>query len=90
MYLRQVLVVAVTATVVTYCMWAFENASQVHETIPFHGLSIVPMVLALLRYLMVLENGEGGAPEEVFLKDRTIQLFGVAWVVVYGLAVYTS
>jgi decaprenyl-phosphate phosphoribosyltransferase len=89
-YLRQVLVVAVTATVVTYCMWAFENASRVHETIPFHGLSIVPMVLALLRYLMVLENGDGGAPEEVFLKDRTIQLFGVAWVVVYGLAVYTS
>jgi decaprenyl-phosphate phosphoribosyltransferase len=89
-YLRQVLVVAVTATVVTYCMWAFENASQVDEAIPFHGLSIVPMVLALLRYLMVLENGEGGAPEEVFLKDRTIQLFGVAWVVVYGLAVYTS
>ena len=35
-YLRQVLVVAVTATVVTYCMWAFENASQVDETIPFH------------------------------------------------------
>jgi decaprenyl-phosphate phosphoribosyltransferase len=90
MYLRQVLVVAVTATVVTYCMWAFENASQVDEAIPFHGLSIVPMVLALLRYLMVLENGEGGAPEEVFLKDRTIQLFGVAWVVVHGLAVYTS
>jgi decaprenyl-phosphate phosphoribosyltransferase len=72
-YLRQLLVVSCTATVVTYCMWAFENATNADEVIPFHGLSIVPMVLALLRYLMVLENGGGGAPEEVFMKDRSIQ-----------------
>jgi decaprenyl-phosphate phosphoribosyltransferase len=89
-YLRQLLVVSCTATVVTYCMWAFENATKVEETIPFHGLSIVPMVLALLRYLMVLENGGGGAPEEVFLRDRAIQLYGLAWVAVYGLAVYAG
>jgi decaprenyl-phosphate phosphoribosyltransferase len=89
-YLRQVLVISCTATVVTYCMWAFENASTVHETFPFHALSIVPMVLALLRYLMVLENGGGGAPEEVFTGDRAIQLYGFVWMVVYGLAVYTG
>lgn len=89
-YLRQLLVVSCTATVVTYCMWAFENASNAEEVLPFHALSIVPMVLALLRYLMVLENGGGGAPEEVFLRDRSIQLYGLAWVVVYALAVYVS
>ena len=61
-----------------------------NETIPFHGLSIVPMVLALLRYLLVLENGGGGAPEEVFFNDRWIQAYGAVWVVVYGLAVYAS
>jgi decaprenyl-phosphate phosphoribosyltransferase len=89
-YLRQLLVVSCTATVVTYCMWAFENAAIANETIPFHGLSIVPMVLALLRYLLVLENGGGGAPEEVFFNDRWIQAYGAVWVVVYGLAVYAS
>ena len=89
-YLRQLLVVSCTATVVTYCMWAFENASNAEEVLPFHALSIVPMVLALLRYLMVLENGGGGAPEEVFLRDRSIQLYGFAWVVVYALAVYVA
>lgn len=89
-YLRQLLGVSCTATVVTYCMWAFENATNADEMLPFHALSIVPMVLALLRYLMVLENGGGGAPEEVFLRDRSIQLYGVAWVVVYGLAVYVA
>ena len=87
-YLRQLLTVSCTATVVTYCMWALEEANKVDKGIPWHGLSIVPMVLALFRYLMVLENGGGGAPEEVFTKDRTIQLYGLAWVVVYGLAVY--
>lgn len=89
-YLRQLLVVSCTATVVTYCMWAFENATNANEVLPFHALSIVPMVLALLRYLMVLENGGGGAPEEVFLRDRSIQLYGFVWVVVYGLAVYVA
>jgi decaprenyl-phosphate phosphoribosyltransferase len=89
-YLRQLLGVSCTSTVVMYCMWAFENAAVAHEAIPFHGLSIVPMVLALLRYLLVLENGGGGAPEEVFYNDRWIQVYGVAWAVVYGLAVYAS
>jgi decaprenyl-phosphate phosphoribosyltransferase len=89
-YLRQLLVVSCTATVVTYCIWAFENAAIAQESIPFHGLSIVPMVLALLRYLLVLENGGGGAPEEVFFNDRWIQAYGAVWVVVYGLAVYDS
>jgi decaprenyl-phosphate phosphoribosyltransferase len=89
-YLRQLLVVSCTATVVTYCMWAFENATNADEVLPFHALSIVPMVLALLRYLMVLENGGGGAPEEVFLRDRSIQLYGLVWVIIYGLAVYVA
>lgn len=89
-YLRQLLVVSCTATVVTYCIWAFENAGIAQESIPFHGLSIVPMVLALLRYLLVLESGGGGAPEEVFFKDRWMQAYGAVWVIVYGLAVYVS
>jgi decaprenyl-phosphate phosphoribosyltransferase len=89
-YLRQVLVVSCTATVVTYCMWAFENSTNSGEAFPFHSLSIIPMVLALLRYLMVLENGGGGAPEEVFIRDRSLQLYGLMWVIVYGLAVYIA
>ena len=89
-YLRQLLVVSCTATVVMYCMWAFENADKAAESFPFHGLSIVPMVLALLRYLMVLENGGGGAPEEVFMRDRWIQCYGLVWVCIYALAVYIA
>lgn len=89
-FLRQLLIVGCTATVLTYCLWALENAGAGDEFLPLHVLSIVPMVLALLRYLMVLEEGGGGAPEEVFFNDRAIQVYGGIWVLVYGLAVYTS
>lgn len=89
-FLRQLLVISCTATVITYCLWAFENATNNNEIVLLHGISIVPMVLALLRYLMVLEKGGGGAPEEVFLRDRTIQVYGFIWIVVYGLAVYVN
>lgn len=89
-YLNQVMLVSVTATVVTYCMWALENADASSGILPLHGITIVPMVLALLRYLMLLEKGQGGAPEDVFLGDRVIQAYGLAWVVLYGLAVYSA
>jgi len=89
-FLRQILVISCTATVLSYCLWAFENATNNNEIVPLHGVSIVPMVLALLRYLMVLEKGGGGAPEEVFMRDRTIQVYGLIWVVIYGLAVYVN
>jgi len=36
----------------------------------------------------VLEQGHGGAPEEVFARDRVLQLMGVAWVIVFGMGVY--
>ncbi len=89
-YLRQLLVVSCTATVFSYCLWAFENGEKTVGGVPWHGLSIVPMVLALFRYLLVLENGGGEAPEEVFTKDRALQVYGVAWVIVYGLGVYAG
>jgi decaprenyl-phosphate phosphoribosyltransferase len=37
----------------------------------------------------VLEQGRGAAPEDVFASDRVLQVMGLAWLVVYGLAVYT-
>ena len=48
----------------------------------------MPVLTALLRYVLVLENGGGAAPEEVFASDRVLQVMGVAWVVLFGLGVY--
>jgi decaprenyl-phosphate phosphoribosyltransferase len=87
-YLRIVLTVSIGATLVSYCQWAFETSEQSTNDFPFYELSIVPMLTALLRYALVLEQGHGAAPEEVFAGDRVLQLLGVAWIVIYGLGVY--
>ena len=92
-YLRIVLSVTVGATLVMYCKWAFE-VGRVRELagnmFPFYELSIVPMLAALLRYLLVLEQGHGSAPEEIFLADRWMQALGLLWLIVFGLGVYAA
>ena len=65
-YLRLVLAVSCGAALVSYCQWAFETARRAGDDWPFYELSIVPMLTALLRYALVLEQGRGAAPEEVF------------------------
>lgn len=89
-YLRVVLSVALSATLVAYCTWAFATKEISGSTLPFYELSIVPMLAALLRYLLVLEQGHGAAPEEVFAEDRTLQALGVLWVIVFALGVYVG
>ena len=89
-FLQTVLSVAVGATLVTYCIWAFEVREVSGNSWPFYELSIVPMLTALLRYTLILEQGHGAAPEEIFAADRTLQLLGVLWAVVFGLGVYVG
>lgn len=89
-FLRTVLAVACGAALLSYCQWAFETKEIARTDWPFYELSIVPMLTALLRYALVLENGGGAAPEEVFARDRVLQLLGVAWIVIFGLGVYVG
>jgi decaprenyl-phosphate phosphoribosyltransferase len=78
------------AVLVAYCLWAFEKAAVATATIPWYQLSILPFVMAVLRYALVLEQGRGSAPEEIILSDRPIQLIGIAWAVVFAIGVYTA
>lgn len=87
-YLQMVLAVACGAAILTYCIWAFENKDLAGSDLPFYELSIVPVVTAFLRYGLVLDQGHGAAPEEVFASDRVLQLLGLAWIGLYGAAVY--
>ena len=89
-YLRIMLSVSLAGVLISYCVWAFETSAEAASDWPLYELSIVPMLMALMRYLLVLEKGGGAAPEEVFASDRLLQLLGLCWVVVYGLAVYVS
>ncbi len=89
-YLRILLSVSLAGVLISYCVWAFETSADSGSGWPLYELSIVPMLMALMRYLLVLEEGGGAAPEEVFASDRLLQFLGLCWVIVYGLAVYVS
>ena len=88
-FLRFVLSVTCGGALVSYCVWAFETKEISGSDLPFYELSIVPIVAAFLRYALVLDQGQGAAPEEVFGRDRVLQVLGLVWLAVYGTAVYT-
>ena len=51
---------------------------------------MVPFTIAILRYAADVDRGDGGAPDELALTDRTLQLLAVAWLVCIVLAVYIT
>ena len=89
-FLTYVRSVASGVAVLAYCLWAFEKAHLAGDGFPWFQLSIIPFVLAILRYALRLDQGDGGAPEDVVLGDRTLQVLGLLWAVVFGIGVYAG
>jgi len=89
-FLRIVLSVSVGSALVSYCIWAFDTREISGASWPFYELSILPMATALLRYTLILEQGQGAAPEEIFASDRTLQVLGLLWVAVFTMGVYLA
>ena len=86
-YLRFVWTVAATAMVVCYSLWAFErdgaNAS-------WYAVTIIPITIAILRYAVDVDGGLAGEPEDIVLRDRVLQLLGLAWIGTIGAAIAFS
>lgn len=88
-YLGYVRSVASGVTMVAYCLWAFDTT--IHTTgVVWFEVSIVPFVLAILRYALLVERGEGGAPEDLVMGDRTLQVLGALWVALVGIGLYVA
>jgi decaprenyl-phosphate phosphoribosyltransferase len=86
-FLRFVLIMSSTVSVTAYCLWAFESEKAVESGIWFQ-LSIVPFALAILRYALLLDQGQGGSPEDVVLSDRPLQILGLVWLLIFAIGVY--
>ena len=84
-YLRFVWSIAAGATVMSYSLWAFENADP--SGVPWHTVSIAPFVAALLRYAVDVDAGRAAEPEDIVWSDRVLQAIGVCWLVVVYLGV---
>jgi decaprenyl-phosphate phosphoribosyltransferase len=86
-FLNYVRALTSSVAVLAYCIWAFEESNRVGDPTWFE-LSIVPFVLAILRYALLLEQGKGGAPEELFLTDRMLLILGACWALIFAVAVH--
>ena len=86
-FLHHVRSVAASAAIAAYCLWALEKADGARLAICFQ-LSIVPLVLATLRYASLLDAGRGGSPEELVFEDRALQVLVVLWVGTVAVGVH--
>lgn len=90
-YLAYLRSVSTAVMLVAYCLWAFDKADKAIALHNYRGpwfqLSIVPFAMAVLRYALLVDTGEGGAPEDLVFKDRPLLVFGLLWAVVFGIGV---
>ncbi|MCQ9352699.1 decaprenyl-phosphate phosphoribosyltransferase [Corynebacterium sp. 153RC1] len=88
-YLRFVWTLSATAVVMAYSLWGFEMAaSATGAASVWYQVSMVPFTVAILRYAADIDRGAGGAPDEIALRDRTLQLLALAWVLCISIAAY--
>ena len=90
-FLRSTLVLCASVTVAGYCLWAFERGGLLSK--PGHHvvliqLTIIPVILGVLHVLRLLDAGEGGTPEDLALRDRRLQGFGLLWLVLMAAGLY--
>jgi decaprenyl-phosphate phosphoribosyltransferase len=80
-YLRFVWTLAAGTVVMSYSLWAFELSAETGSPLP--AISIAPLVVGVLRYAVDVDRGEAGAPEDIVLRDRVLQLVGLVWLVTF-------
>ncbi|GAB2919302.1 decaprenyl-phosphate phosphoribosyltransferase [Rhodococcus aerolatus] len=85
-YLRFVWTLSATTLVTSYGLWAFE-LNAVSGSV-WSVISIVPFVIAVLRYAVDVDGGVAGEPEDIALGDRVLQVLALAWVLSIGISVY--
>ena len=85
-YQRFVWTLSATGVIMTYGLWAFQLSQTNHSRWPV--ISLVPFVVAILRYAVDVDGGNGGEPEEIALGDRVLQVLGACLVLTLIAAVY--
>lgn len=86
-YLRFVWQLAAGVAVLAYCLWALETGRAPGSWLPWRQLSMIPFILAVLRYAVFADAGSAGEPEELMLRDRALLAIALAWGALYVLAV---
>jgi decaprenyl-phosphate phosphoribosyltransferase len=90
-FLQSTLIMMASVTVTAYCLWAFDRTG-LHARSDYHfvwiELTVAPVIIGVLHVLRLLDAGKGGAPEELLLRDRFVQLLGIVWIALFSVGLY--
>lgn len=87
-YLRFAWTISATVLILGYSEWAFEQSAVNSAGEVWYQVSIIPFFIAVMRYAIDVDYGNGGAPEEIALSDRILQLMAVLWMICIGVGLY--
>jgi decaprenyl-phosphate phosphoribosyltransferase len=83
-YLRYVWGTAAAVTIMGYALWSFDVA-QTPSSLPWAQWSLLPFVMAILRYGIVIDRGDAEAPEDAVIADKGLQVLGAVWLILFAL-----
>ncbi|AEF38124.1 MULTISPECIES: decaprenyl-phosphate phosphoribosyltransferase [Mycobacteriaceae] len=83
-YLRFVWTASATAMLVCYSLFAFERDNGSGS---WYAVTIIPIIVAILRYAVDVDGGMAGEPEDILRRDRVLQLMALLWIGTIGAAV---
>lgn len=86
-YLRFVWAISSAILIMSYALWAFGLQQRADQSM-WAVISIVPFVVAVLRYAVDVDAGNAGEPEEIALRDRVLQVLGATWIITLGMSIY--
>ena len=70
-------------------LWGFQLSNEsAGPASVWYQVSMVPFTIAILRYAADVDRGNGGAPDEIALEDRVLQILALAWLACIAMAVY--
>jgi len=89
-YLDHLIVIAATATIMTYSLYAINSPARPPGISANMLLLTIPFVLfAVFRYLYLIQvEGKGGTPEDILLRDVPLLLDVLGWVTALLVILY--
>ncbi len=86
-WLAQVATLSLSGTVLCYAMWAFQylGTDVIH---PVLAATVLPFLVAVLRYGLLVSQGHGERPEHLVLRDRPLLAAGMLWAAMMAVSLY--
>lgn len=82
-FLKSIITMSLTITVMTYCLWVF----QVHSDSTLAQISILPFTFTILMYLFSCDQGDAEVPEKLLFSNKYL-VFGMILTTVLLLMVF--